>query len=248
MMPAFAPGHRRLAIALLGSLAATPLFAADPQLKPGRDPGGTAVAVLADGFDYTKPELARVLARDGEGEAIAFDAVDGDHRPFAPASTGTKTASTAASLGGVRIIAVRFAPKDRASLAKAIAFAAGTPARIALIPLDAETRGEIEVLRAAAARFKNMLFVASAPGLTGEERATNDTVENLVLLDSAGRNDAAAEAAARALGCGNGDRAGATGGERKRSFLDRAGSGGEPGNAPPGTDCKSAKPQQSEQR
>lgn len=245
-MPSSAPRHL-LALTLFGILAATPLRAADPRLTPGRDPGGTAIAVLADGFDYTQPELARILARDGEGEAIAFDAVDGDHRPFAPASTGTKTAGIAASLGGVRIVAVRFTAKDRASLAKAIAFAAGTPARIALVPLDAEMRGDIEVLRAAAARFRDVLFVGSVPGLTGEEHAASETIENLVLLDAAGNKDAAAEAVARALGCGKGDLAGATGGDRKRSFLGRLDGSGETGPAPD-PDCKPPARQKSEQR
>lgn len=59
--------RRTALIALaLGSANAFPGAAGDdPRLAPGRDPGGTAVAILADGFDYTKPELAAVLARDG---------------------------------------------------------------------------------------------------------------------------------------------------------------------------------------
>ena len=58
-------------LALMGSRA----IAKDPALEPGRDPGGVGVAILADGFDYTQPDLAKVLARDGEGEAIAWDAM-----------------------------------------------------------------------------------------------------------------------------------------------------------------------------
>ena len=62
-------------LAIVGSAAAQPK---KPKLPPGLDPGGVAIVLLTTGIDYTKPELAVRLARDGEGELIGWDAVDGD--------------------------------------------------------------------------------------------------------------------------------------------------------------------------
>ena len=202
------------------------LFAAaaraeDPKLAPGRDPGGAAVAVLADGFDYTRAEVARVLARDGEGEAIAWDAVDGDHRPFAGDGGGTANLLAAVGSGGVRIVAVRVATGDPASLAKGVAFVASTPARVVLVALPDQDRRGLEVMAAAAKRFEAMLFVASLPGPAAHEAATGDAIANLVLLDSKERPYAAAEAVAQALGCERGDLAGPSGSDLERAFLER---------------------------
>ncbi len=55
-----------------------------PKLIPGIDPGGLALAVIGDGIDYARPEIAARLARDGEGELVGFDLVDRDRRPYAP--------------------------------------------------------------------------------------------------------------------------------------------------------------------
>ncbi len=198
-----------------------PACAGDPKLAPGRDPGGVAVAVLADGFDYTRAEVAHGLARDGEGEAIAWDAVDGDHRPFAGNGGGTASLLAAVAKGGVRIVAVRVATGDPASLAKGVAFVASTPARIVLVALPVQDRHGLDVLAAAARRFEAMLFVASVPGLTVHEATAGDAIANLVLLDSKERPHAAAEAVAQALGCVRGDLAGVSGAELERAFLDR---------------------------
>jgi hypothetical protein len=194
-------GRACLAFSLL-SLMGVRAIAEDPALKAGKDPGGTAVAVLADGFDYTRADLAKILARDGEGEAIAWDAVDGDHRPFVRESGGTDVAITAATRGGVRIVAVRVATGDRASLAKGVAFAAGTPARIVLVLLGDKERAEFAVMSAAAKRFETMLFVVSVPAPTPDETKNGESLANLVLLNSAENKLAAAEAVAIALGCG----------------------------------------------
>jgi hypothetical protein len=207
-----------IAISLL-SLMGSRAIAEDPALKPGKDLGGTAVAVLADGFDYTQPELAKVLARDGEGEAIAWDAVDGDHRPFMRDGGGTDVAIAGAAWGGVRIVAVRVATGDRASLAKGVAFIAGTPARFVLLLLDDKERAELAVMSAAAKRFETMLFVVSVPAPTPDEKKGGETLANLVLLNSAENKLAAAEAVARALGCG--DLSGDTGAALKSAFLAR---------------------------
>ncbi len=40
------------------------------------------MVLLTRGLDYTRPEIAKLLARDGEGELIGWDFVDNDNRPF----------------------------------------------------------------------------------------------------------------------------------------------------------------------
>lgn len=206
-----------LALVAIGGSAA----AEDPKITPGRDPGGVAVAVLADGFDTTRADVLRILARDGEGEAIAWDAVDGDHRPFMREGAGTEVALAAAARGGVRIVPVRVAMGDAASLAKGVAFAQSTPARLLITTLADQDRRGLAVMTTAAARFAAVLFVVSLPGPTADEAKAVAAVANLVLLDSKTTAQAAAEAVAQALGCAGGDLAGATGADLKRALLGR---------------------------
>jgi hypothetical protein len=142
-----------------------------PPLPPGRDPGGVAIALVSTGIDYTVPELAQRLARDGEGELIGWDLEDRDRKPFdrSEGSTrpelggdGTLVASLLSGAGGVRLVPVRVDPTDPASLAKAIAFVAQTPARVAVLPMWGTTRQDWEPLRQAAMRFKDVLVIVPA--------------------------------------------------------------------------------------
>jgi hypothetical protein len=116
-----------------------------PSTPPGRDPGGVAVAVICAGLDYTVPDVARRLARDGEGELIGWDMADRDRRPFdtaggnASAVLGgdcTLIASLLLKSDAVRLVPVRIDPSDPVSLARALAFIAQTPARIAVLPIS----------------------------------------------------------------------------------------------------------------
>ncbi|AHB49867.1 hypothetical protein W911_02800 [Hyphomicrobium nitrativorans NL23] len=217
-----------LAIAAL--LPAGGTHANDPALKPGLDPGGTAVAILADGFDYTNAQLAKALARDGEGEAIAWDAVDQDHRPYATDGLGTPAAIAATAQGGVRIVQVRVDAKDTASLARGIAFAVQTPARIVLALLPESEAASGSVLAAAAEKFETTLFVGSAPELTVDDNARSDGIANLLLVEAGEDGLAAAEALAEMLGCDKRSE-GKSGAELKRLFLDR-------GKETPAPECK----------
>lgn len=222
---------RALCAGLALTLAATATRAGDPPLEPGLDPGGTAVAILADGFDYTGSELAKVLARDGEGEAIAWDAVDNDHRPYDAGSRGTAAALAAAAKGGVRIVQVRVDAKDAASLARGIAFAVQTPATIVLALLPGSDATGRDVLTAAARKFETTLFIGSQPALESDDGALSDSVANLVLLEAGEHGIAAAETVATVLGCGRGTIEGSSGAELKRAVLDRL-------KHPPAADCK----------
>lgn len=222
-------------LVLLDAIAAT-ARAEDPALAPGRDPAGTAVAVLADGFDYTAPDIAAVLARDGEGEAIAWDAVDDDPRPFARDGNGTGIARRLAASGHVRIVPIRVAAGDAASLAKAVSFAEATPARIVLATFAAGTRTGRDVLAAAAQRFARTLFVGAAPDLAPEETTHADTIGNLVLIDTRADEMAAADRLARAFGCGQ-TATGTTGAELKKMLLERT-QGSAPAACNPKSDAK----------
>jgi hypothetical protein len=206
---------------IVGIILSGAASAADPRLEPGQDPSGTPVAIISGGLDYTRSAIAGILARDGEGEAIAWDAVDDDHRPFAKNGDGTEIALAASARGGLRIIPVRVMEGDRASLVKAIAFAASTPARIVVAPLSDKSRSELDVLVAAAQKFIGILFVTSLPKLTEDEKKKESSVPNLVLLDAREAKLIASERIAEALGCGNGNLAGETGAEKKSVFLSR---------------------------
>jgi hypothetical protein len=143
-----------------------------PPLPPGRDPGGVAVALITTGIDYTAPHIAQRLARDGEGELIGFDLVDNDNRPL-----GTGRADTPAHWGGdgtvlatsivestiaARLVPVRVDPRDPASLARAVAFIARTPARIVAVPMWGPRPEDWQLFRQAVERSSQLLFVVAA--------------------------------------------------------------------------------------
>jgi hypothetical protein len=157
-----------LALTLAASAAAQQK---KPPLPPGRDPGGVAIALLSTGIDYTVPEVARRLARDGEGELIGRDLADNDNRPFRPSGNpsgptewgGDGTALTKAfGTPGRRVVPVKIDPADPRSLARAIAFVAQTPARIVVVPAWSREQSDWEMFRQAALHFKDLLFILAA--------------------------------------------------------------------------------------
>lgn len=166
-------GQRPLLLAAFVLVAATCAALAQgkkPPLPPGRDPGGIAVALIGTGIDYTQAALARQLARDGEGEPIGWDVVDRDRLPFDKAGgetrpdwggDGTALCGLLAA-DGVRLVPVRVDPADPASLARGLAFAAQTPARIVLVPMRGDSREMWEPFRQAAEHFKHLLVVVPA--------------------------------------------------------------------------------------
>jgi len=142
-----------------------------PPVPPGRDPGGMAVALIGTGIDYTLPQIALRLARDGEGELIGWDLQDRDRRPFdqskgaAPpewGGDGTLLASLILGAPAVRLVPVRVDPNDAVALAQALAFVAQTPARVAVVAMGSPSRPHWEPFRQAAQRFKDVLVVVPA--------------------------------------------------------------------------------------
>lgn len=162
-------------------------YAGDPKVPPGQDPGGTAVALIAGGIDYTSEKIAPRLARDGEGELVGWDLIDNDRTPYsavtavpnggagregenAPASapdlassdndTEIATLLLSAYARG-RLVPVKTPIGDAKALAQAIAFVSGTPARIVAIARPLDSVALRTVVRQAADRFKDHLFVVA---------------------------------------------------------------------------------------
>jgi hypothetical protein len=112
------------------------------------------------------------LRRDAELEIVGWDFVDNDRRPFegksvvmTPATSerngsGTRLASVLA--GDVLLIPVRVDPVKPESLAKGIGFATRTSVRVVLIPNIGANPVNWQVLLAAAAEFRNQLFIVAA--------------------------------------------------------------------------------------
>lgn len=162
--------------ALAALLFALPAAAAeagdDPRVPPGLDPGGMAIALITDGVDYTDAEIAARLARDGEGEPIALDLVDGDVRPYAPPDQGRGTQLAKRILSVYRhsrLVIVRADAADPASMAKSAMFVARTPARIAALGYWARQREDWAPFAEAVTGVANVLFIV--PGGNGPSRS-----------------------------------------------------------------------------
>jgi hypothetical protein len=152
-----------------------------PAVPSAADPGGIAVALLTTGIDYTVPQVAARLARDGEGEPIAVDLLDRDNRPFGekreqtPASHGGDGTRLALGMidgvGDVRLVAVRVDPGDPMSLARGIAFVAQTPARVVVVPMWSARSEDWQAFRQAVQHFAHLLVIVAA----GDESRNLDT-------------------------------------------------------------------------
>ena len=122
-----------LAVAML--LASTVVaLAKKPKLPPDHDPGGQAIILLTTGIDYTKPELAARLARDGEGDLIGWDTIDGDNRPYVTNGEGTAQAIALGKAPGTRIVVIRIDPGKAPSLMTGLQFVGRMPGRVIVMP------------------------------------------------------------------------------------------------------------------
>jgi hypothetical protein len=115
---------------------------------------------VGNGLDYTSPALAPRLARDGEGEIVGWDFIDGDTHPYtAQADTAARVAAASPN---TRLIAVRIDPAVRESHAAAIGFLRRTPASIALLELASPFQHGWQLILRAAAATPHMLLVVPA--------------------------------------------------------------------------------------
>lgn len=162
-------------IVMISAAKVSPALAADPLVPYMPNPGGTPVALLSSGLDYTDPAIAGRLARDGEGEMIGWDFAENDARPYVksandtPAAWGGDGTALARRLIGtspaqppVSLIPIRINPADPVTVAKALAFAAQTPARTVIVPASSESTADWEPFRLAAEHFKQLLIVVPA--------------------------------------------------------------------------------------
>ena len=104
MMPYRRRGLRAGAVALgalflIACATTSGARAADPKVPPGQDPGGPALALIGGGVDYTSPKIAPRLARDGEGEPIAWDLIDNDRTPYVAAAGSDRDKAAGSGAG-----------------------------------------------------------------------------------------------------------------------------------------------------
>ena len=159
----------RLALSGVLIFAATMVSAqtptAKPRLPPGRDPGGVLIGLMTTGLDPTRPEVARCLARDGEGEVLGWDMVDRTREPFRSASPdqpGDEGQFVNLTCNGrVRVAPVRIDPADSITHGKALAFFSTTPARVVVMPA-AHVPSDWSALRQAVVAFPQLLLLVEA--------------------------------------------------------------------------------------
>jgi len=180
--------------ALLAVSTATAAIGQSAKPLPGLDPGGAAVAVIGTGVDYPRPEIARRLARDGEGDPIGHDTAGTAGLPFAAIAPVGQAARSVESndfilrlpsqpAGKIRLIAVGAGLDDTVALARAIAFIAKTPARIVVLPIGSLAGPRGALLREAAVRFPHLLFIAGLTEATGTGEAQKPGARTLSLAN-----------------------------------------------------------------
>lgn len=173
-----------------GAFAQTP--ADKPRVPPGVDPGGTAVAIIGDGIDYTRPEIAARLARDGEGQLFGWDFVDSDRRPFATCAVAASPAQacpTNAALAIVRLattarlIVIRASPSRPQSLVEAMLLVRQSPARMVLFSFDGQHQVVTQFLHDAANRFPDLVFYVAGADIPRFDQAAAKPANLLVAED-----------------------------------------------------------------
>ena len=174
-MPVLAHTMRALSIVMLVAGATiTEAGSGEPKVPPGRDPGGPAVAIIGAGLDDRRPEVASRLARDGEGEPIAWDFADADRRPFA--ARGGDDSLAAIMLGegrAARLVVARVGAGRQDQIAAALRFAGSTPARVVLIAADPGQGLARAHLAEAARHLAGLLLVVPARRVIFEADAQN---------------------------------------------------------------------------
>lgn len=124
-------GAAAVAATWLAALWASAQPAGKPPVPPGEPTAGPAVVMLTTGIDYTRPSVARKLARDGEGELAGWDAVDRDRRPYGTDPMQSRLVEIAPG----RVIPIRVDPANAASVTEATAFVRKTGSRVLIVPI-----------------------------------------------------------------------------------------------------------------
>jgi hypothetical protein len=169
------------------------VFAADPKVPAGRDPGGIAVAIVGGGLDYRRETMASRLARDGEGELIGWDFVDGDRHPFAASGGVDRVAGVVLAASKARLIPVRVAADSEPQIVQALRLLDETPTRIVVLAAAVApiARGNLAV---ASHQLGRMLMVVPARMVAPIPAAASSSADAAgLLVVSASGNDRQAD-------------------------------------------------------
>lgn len=144
----------------------------EPNVPPGTDPGGVAVAHIDTGVNYTLPSIAAQLARDSNGQILGYDFADEDRQPYdkRPSVRGQDDRRHGTSVATVllreapeaRLIPIRYKAGDPQSFARIVEAIAEGPARIVAMPLGGYKKEDWTAFRDAAVAHPELLFVISA--------------------------------------------------------------------------------------
>ncbi|MEL7543196.1 MAG: S8 family serine peptidase [Pseudomonadota bacterium] len=155
------------------SVATAPgAIAQEPKVPPGLDPGGIAIAHIDTGVNYTLPQIASRLARDGEGDIKGYDYEDDDLTPFDaqpgdtrenPRRHGTSVASIILrEAPGTRLLPFRYAAGKPDAFAEILGHISYTSARVVAMPLGGYRQEDWEPFKTAAELLPNVLIIVSA--------------------------------------------------------------------------------------
>lgn len=154
----------KLGLTLMLLTCAAPLARAqDPPVPPAQLMAtGVPVALIGDGIDYTRSDVARRILRDGEGEIVGYDFKDDDRRPYAGGDGANDAAGIILGQGQVTTLVPIRADRDGfLSFSKSLAYAGRSPAVIVVAARIPDDRRAVVALAAAARRFHDRLFVAA---------------------------------------------------------------------------------------
>jgi len=163
------------------SVCADTARAADPKVPAGRDPGGVAVAIIGGGLDYRRETTASRLARDGEGEPIGWDFVDGDRYPFAASGGVDPVAAIVMAASKARLVPVRVTAGSEPQIVQALRLLDETPTRIVVLAATAAPIARSN-LTAASRQLSRMLMVVPARIVAPMSSATSPTEDAAGLL------------------------------------------------------------------
>ena len=131
-----------------------------PKVPAGIDPGGLGIALITHGVDYTKPAVAARLARDGEGDLVGADLVDGTQRPFA-ANNALDDILVALAPG--RVIPMRVGEgRQLGSFEPGLVFLKQTATRVVVLPRALRSKADWAPFVTAAKAWPSMLFLMAA--------------------------------------------------------------------------------------
>jgi hypothetical protein len=138
------------------------VLAKDPKVPPQKDPGAVPVALIGGGVDYTSLDIAKRLARDGEGNIVGWDFVDDDIFPYSQDEIANAQARLLLRNADVELVPIRVASGAPEGIAQAAGFLGRTEVRtVVVLPASADAK-DWAVFAKAAAFFKNLLFVVPA--------------------------------------------------------------------------------------